>query len=130
MLDKAKLVAFAATTDLAGARAFYEGILGLAVVDDNPMAVVFDANGTVLRVTLVGELTTPPYTVLGWEVADIGAAIDNLAADGIEFLRFAGMDQDEQGAWTAPGGDLIAWFEDPDGNILSLAQPARSPAPG
>ena len=130
MLASADLVAFAATTDLARARSFYEGRLGLAVIDDSPIAVVFDANGTVLRVTLVGELVSAPYTVLGWEVADVGAVIDGLSAAGVEFARFDGMDQDERGVWTAPGGDRIAWFKDPDGNLLSLGQPARPASSG
>jgi hypothetical protein len=64
----------------------------------------------------------PGYTVLGWRVADIAATARGLAGRGVEFLRHDGMDQDENGAWTTPGGDKVAWFADPDGNVLSLTQ--------
>ena len=123
MLESADLVAFAATADLARARAFYEGVLGLTVVDDTPIACVLDANGTTLRVTLVGDVVAvAPYTVLGWEVTDIEATIDDLVARGVAFERFDGMAQRDSGVWEAPGGALVAWFKDPDGNVLSLTQ--------
>jgi len=116
------LIAFAATTDLERARAFYEGVLGLEVREQSPYACVFDAAGTMLRVTAVGAVTQPGYTVLGWRVPDIVEAIDALAARGVRFLRYDGMEQDEHGAWTTARGDRIAWFRDPDGNVLSLTQ--------
>ena len=122
MLDTADLVAFAATTDLDRARAFYEQVLGLAVTEQTDLACVFDANGTMLRVTAVPEVARPGYTVLGWRVADIAAAARDLSAKGVTFLRFDGMDQDADGVWTSPGGGRVAWFADPDGNTLSLTQ--------
>ena len=103
MLDDADLIAFAATTDLA---------------------CVFDANGTMLRVTAVAEVARPGYTVLGWRVSDIAAVVRDLTARGVAFLRYDGMEQDESGVWTTPAGDKIAWFADPDGNVLSLTQVA------
>ena len=122
MLDAADLIAFAATTDLDRARVFYEQVLGLTVTEQTDLACVFDANGTMLRVTAVPEVARAGYTVLGWRVADITAAARELSARGVRFLRFDGMDQDADGVWTSPGGARIAWFADPDGNTLSLTQ--------
>ena len=122
MLDAADLIAFAATTDLDRARVFYEQVLGLTVTEQTDLACVFDANGTMLRVTAVPEVARAGYTVLGWRVADITAAARELSARGVTFLRFDGMDQDADGVWTSPGGGRIAWFADPDGNTLSLTQ--------
>jgi catechol 2,3-dioxygenase-like lactoylglutathione lyase family enzyme len=124
MLAASKLVAFVPTTNPIQARAFYEGVLGLPVVADDPaVAVVFDANGTMLRVTTVPEHRPAPFTVLGWEVENIEAAIEQLTASGVVFLRYPGLnDFDPHAIWTAPGGARIAWFHDPDGNVLSLTQ--------
>jgi catechol 2,3-dioxygenase-like lactoylglutathione lyase family enzyme len=122
MLGSHDLVAFVGVTDLARARAFYEGVLGLTALEETPIAVVFDAHGTTLRVTLVDALEPPGYTVLGWMVDDITESARELAARGVSFNRYDGMNQDELGVWTAPGGDLVAWFRDPDGNTLSLTQ--------
>ena len=124
-LSDADLVAFVATTDTARARAFYEGVLGLPVLDDDGFACVVDAHGTTVRITAVPERAAAAYTVLGWRVGDLDTTIDDLVARGVTFLRFDGMEQDERGAWTAPGGERIAWFGDPDGNTLSLQSPAR-----
>jgi catechol 2,3-dioxygenase-like lactoylglutathione lyase family enzyme len=122
MLAGAQLVAFVATTNLRRARAFYEGMLGLPVVEETPFACVFDAHGTPLRVTAVEEVEPVLYTVLGWEVADIEAAMAALAARGVAFLRYPGMEQDARGVWRAPSGARVAWFTDPDGHVLSLTQ--------
>ena len=116
------LVAFVATTDLARAEAFYRDVLGLRHQGTNPFASVFDANGTMLRVTLVDERAQAGYTVLGWRVDDIAATIAELTGRGVEFHRYEGMGQDGLGVWTAPDGARIAWFSDPDGNTLSLSQ--------
>jgi catechol 2,3-dioxygenase-like lactoylglutathione lyase family enzyme len=122
MLQAGDVIAFAASADLPRARAFYEQVLGLRVTEQNDFACVFDANGTMLRVTAVAEVARPGYTVLGWRVADIAAAARDLAGRGVVFLRYDGMDQDDDGVWTTPGGDKVAWFADPDGNVLSLTQ--------
>jgi catechol 2,3-dioxygenase-like lactoylglutathione lyase family enzyme len=122
VLGSSELVAFAATADLRRAREFYEQILGLTVTQDTDFACVFDACGTMLRVTAVGQVARPGYTVLGWRVADIAATIAGLTARGVTFTRYDGMDQDQNGVWTTPGGDQVAWFSDPDGNNLSLTQ--------
>lgn len=122
MLESSHIVAFAATTDLQRARAFYEEVLGLPVTEQNDFACVLDANGTMLRLTAVPEVRQAGYTVLGWRVTDITAAVRGLAAKGVVLLRHDVMDQDGDGIWTTPGGDKVAWFSDPDGNILSLTQ--------
>jgi catechol 2,3-dioxygenase-like lactoylglutathione lyase family enzyme len=122
VLARADLIGFVPTTDLARARAFYEGTLGLAVTEEDPYALALDANGIMLRITTVPELRPPGYTVCGWRVDDIGAAVRELTERGVTFLRYDGMEQDDVGAWTAPTGAKVAWFNDPDGNVLSLTQ--------
>jgi catechol 2,3-dioxygenase-like lactoylglutathione lyase family enzyme len=122
MLGSSQLVGFVATTDLDRAGRFYEGVLGLAPIYESPIVRVFNANGTKLRVTLVDELVPAPFTVLGWTVNDIEASVRSLQAKVVAFERFPGMEQDELGVWTTPGGDRVAWFRDPDGNVLSLTQ--------
>lgn len=128
MLDDAKLIAFIATRDGVKARAFYEGILSLAVISDDPFALALDAHGTMLRVQKVAELTPPPFTALGWQVTDIRATVAALLAAGVTCQSYPGMTQDEHGIWRAPSGALVAWFKDPDGNTLSLTQLPESDA--
>ena len=122
MLESSDVVAFVAATDLPRAREFYGQKLGLPLVSHDDFACVFDANGTMLRVTAVSEVSRAGYTVLGWRVTDIEGAIRSLSAKGVPFKRYEGMDQDENGTWTTPGGEKVAWFADPDGNIVSLMQ--------
>jgi len=122
MLGSCDLIAFTAAGDLSRARAFYEQTLGLPLVSQDDFACVFDANGTMLRVTAVPHVSPAGYTVLGWRVRDIEEAARVLAAKGVVFQQYDGTEQDEHGIWTAPGGGRIAWFADPDGNTLSLTQ--------
>jgi catechol 2,3-dioxygenase-like lactoylglutathione lyase family enzyme len=126
VLESADLVAFVATRDLEAADAFYGTTLRLPLLDANGFARVYDVNGVQLRVTLVESLANAPYTVLGWRVVDIVQTIAELHAAGVRFKRYAGMDQDENGVWVAPGGARVAWFSDPDGNTLSLQQEPSS----
>jgi len=128
ILGGSDVIAFAPTTDRSKARAFYEGVLGLRLVaDEQPFALVFDANGIMLRVTAVHEFEPQQFTVLGWCVHDIEASVDKLVAAGLKFERFQGMnDADPRGIWNSPGGARIAWFKDPDGNVLSLTEFANS----
>ena len=122
MLNAADLIAFVSTARPEAAIAFYRDALGLALVADEPFALVFDVRGVMLRVTKVDAVQPAPYTVLGWHVADIRAAVEALGARGVAFERYPGMPQDELGIWTSPSGARIAWFGDPDGNVLSLTQ--------
>jgi catechol 2,3-dioxygenase-like lactoylglutathione lyase family enzyme len=117
------LVAFVPAVDLATSRHFYEHTLRLPLVADQaPLAYVFDANGTMLRVTAVPALVPADYTVLGWAVSNIASSVDELHGRGVDFLLFDGLPQDERAIWTAPGGDRIAWFSDPATNTLSLTE--------
>jgi catechol 2,3-dioxygenase-like lactoylglutathione lyase family enzyme len=122
MLESSSIIAFAPATDLARARVFYEDTLGLRFVEQSDFACVFDANGTMLRITAVSEVANPGYTVLGWRVADLEATVQALTLKGVMFNQYDGMDQDLNGIWTTPGGDKVAWFTDPDGNNVSLTQ--------
>lgn len=122
MLGSARLIAFAATTDAGRAKAFYRDVLGLKPVHEDRFAVVFDAHGTTLRVSLVEHVSVAAYTVLGWEVADVVATVGGLVAAGVRFERYPGLEQDENGIWRAPDGTGVAWFKDPDGNLLSVSQ--------
>ncbi len=125
-LGDADLMGFVATTDLARAEAFYRDVLGLTHVCTDEFAVVFDAHGSTLRVTLVSERSQAHYTVLGWKVDDIVAALVDLSERGVTFNRYEGLEQDDDGVWTAPDGARIAWFADPDGNTLSLTEFGRA----
>jgi catechol 2,3-dioxygenase-like lactoylglutathione lyase family enzyme len=121
-LAGADLIAFVSTSDAARARAFYGELLGLRLVEESPFALVFDAGGTMLRVTAVQHVEPASYTVLGWAVPEIASAVDALSARGVQFSRFDSVEQDERGVWSSPAGASVAWFADPDGNTLSLTQ--------
>jgi catechol 2,3-dioxygenase-like lactoylglutathione lyase family enzyme len=122
-LPSASIVAFSATADPERAKTFYRDQLGLKLVSDEPFALVFDANGIMLRIQKVKEVGDAKYTTLGWNVSDIEATVKELAAAGVKFEHYNLPGQDEKGIWTPPGGTAkVAWFKDPDGNILSLAQ--------
>jgi len=121
-MQAARPVAFVAITDRLRARDFYQGILGLELVADEPFALVFDLGGVPLRLALVDRLRPQPFTVLGWQVDDIEETLRRLAAAGILFEHYGGLDQDEQGGWRSPSGARIAWFKDPEGNVLSVTQ--------
>ncbi len=115
-------MAFIATRDPVRAKTFYRDILGQRLVSEDQFALVFDAAGTMLRVTTVQEVAVAKYTVLGWQVPDIVRIAKHLQRSGIRLERFAGMQQDEFAIWTSPGGARVAWFKDPDGNLLSITQ--------
>ena len=122
MLNKSEIIGFVATKNAGLAREFYEKTLGLTFVSDDNFALVFDANGTMLRIQKVDTVNPNHYTVLGWNVADIRSEVASLQKRGVAFARYDGMRQDDLGIWTSPGGAKIAWFQDPDGNILSLTE--------
>jgi catechol 2,3-dioxygenase-like lactoylglutathione lyase family enzyme len=122
MLSAHKIIAFVSTTNPDRARTFFRDKLGLPLASEDGFALVFDAHGTMLRVAIVRELTPAKFTVLGWEVPDIEAEMEALAKAGVKFNLYGLPGQNEQGVWTAPGGAKVAWFDDPDGNILSLSQ--------
>jgi catechol 2,3-dioxygenase-like lactoylglutathione lyase family enzyme len=123
MLGAHKVMAFAPTLDTGKARPFYEGVLGLRVLSQDNFALALDANGIMLRVANVPPSFKPqPFTILGWQVPNIAAAVGALKAKGVQFERYGLPTQDAEGIWSAPGGAKVAWFKDPDGNTLSLTQ--------
>jgi catechol 2,3-dioxygenase-like lactoylglutathione lyase family enzyme len=122
MAELNKIVAFVATRDVEKSKLFYQDKLGLKFVTDDGFALVFDINGTMFRIARVKEFDPLPFTVLGWEVEAIEKTVSALIKKGVTFERFPGLLQDQQGIWAAPGGAKVAWFKDPDGNMLSLSQ--------
>jgi catechol 2,3-dioxygenase-like lactoylglutathione lyase family enzyme len=126
MLHSSSLIAFVATAKPGRAKRFYEEALGLTLLENTPFALVFDANGVTLRLQKVQTLDPAPHTVLGWRVADVQEAVSSLTTKGVAFERYRGLEQDETGVWSSPSGAQVAWFKDPDGNVLSLTQ---EPAP-
>jgi catechol 2,3-dioxygenase-like lactoylglutathione lyase family enzyme len=122
VLGSQKLTAFVSTHNPARAKVFYRDTLGLHLLSEDSFALVFDANGTKLRVSIVAEVVLAKYTVLGWDVPDIVATAKSLRRAGVKLEIFGGFPQDDLGIWTAPDGTKVAWFKDPDGNILSIAQ--------
>lgn len=122
-LSRDTLVAFVTVRDPERAREFYRVTLGLRLTSEElPFALVFDVNGTMLRVAVSAQHAPLPGTVLGWQVNNIDERVRELARAGVVFERFAGMPQDELGIWATPTGAKVAWFKDPDGNLLSLTQ--------
>jgi catechol 2,3-dioxygenase-like lactoylglutathione lyase family enzyme len=122
ILGSQELVAFVATQDPGRAKKFYRGTLGLPLVSEDEFAIVFDATGTMLRVTRVQELAAAKHTVLGWHVRDIIQTAKDLQKAHVTLERYPGMQQDEFGIWNSPSGARVAWFKDPDGNTLSITQ--------
>lgn len=122
MLASAPVIAFVTVSSAAHALNFYRDTLGLELVEDTPYAVVFDCAGVMLRVAIASQVHPSPSTVLGWNVDDIAASVNELLAKGIKFQQYGFLEQDDLGVWTAPGGAKVAWFTDPDGNVLSLTQ--------
>jgi catechol 2,3-dioxygenase-like lactoylglutathione lyase family enzyme len=122
-LGKYNIIGFVTIVDVARAKEFYRDVLGLRLVSEEPpFALVFEANGIMLRLGMGKHLPSVPGTVLGWQVPDIVAAVSDLGQAGVRFERFGQMPQDELGIWTTPTGSKVAWFKDPDGNILSLSE--------
>lgn len=123
VLASATPVTFIMTADAARSRAFYAGTLGLPLGKQDEFATVFDLGHMILRVTEIPDFAAGPHPVLGWRVDDIAATVNALTAEGTVFTVYDGYGQDGLGIWTAPDGSAkVAWFPDPDGNVLSLTQ--------
>lgn len=123
MLGQYPIVAFVLTNDPARARTFYAETLGLEFGGEDDFALVFNANGNMLRVVKARSHVPAQHTVLGWSVPDVATATAQLSKVGVVFERYSFLEQDEAGIWTAPGGSAkVAWFKDPDGNVLSISQ--------
>jgi len=122
MLNDQELMAFVATDRASDALPFYRDVLGLRFIADEPYALVFQAGAVTLRIQKVESHDPLPYTTLGWKVLDIATTVAALRDHGVVCERFPGMAQDELGIWASPSGARVAWFKDPDGNVLSLTQ--------
>jgi catechol 2,3-dioxygenase-like lactoylglutathione lyase family enzyme len=122
MLKTGKMVGFILTKDYEAARAFYEGKLGFTFVMLNQFALVMRAGENLLRIVKVADLVPLESTVLGWEVADVSATVEWLKGQGAATERYPWVEDQENGIWVTPGGDKVAWFKDPDGNVLSVSQ--------
>ena len=122
MLTYKKLKAFVPTVKPNEAKSFYKDILGLKLLSEDNFALEFNANGTLLRVTIVQDFKPHPFTILGWNVDDIVAVIKQLNDKNIFCERYDFFEQDNLGIWTSPNGSKVAWFKDPDGNVLSLTE--------
>lgn len=122
-LAGSKPVTFVITRDRRVAEAFYGDTLGLTRLAGDDFAAVYDLAGVPLRLTEVPDHTPQPHPVLGWQVTDIVATVQALTGKGVSFNIYDGMGQDALGIWTAPDGSAkVAFFNDPDGNGLSLTQ--------
>lgn len=117
-----KLIGFAPITDADRAKDFYADVLGLTFVADDGFALIFRSGANMVRLAKMPQVIPAQFTILGWETSSIEDDVQSLTAKGVEFVRFGFMEQDALGIWTAPDGDKIAWFKDPDGNSLSLSQ--------
>ncbi len=122
MLDSGKLVGFLITTDYDRAREFYEKKLGFEFVSQDQFALVVRVGGHHIRITKAAQFTALQGTVLGWEVNDVVAVVKWLASRGVSTEKYPFVPDKELGIWNAPGGAKVAWFKDPDGNVLSVSQ--------
>jgi catechol 2,3-dioxygenase-like lactoylglutathione lyase family enzyme len=122
MLRTATLTAFVATTNPPRSKVFYQDVLGLPLLSEDRFALLFEANGIQLRIQKLEKLVPQTFTVLGWQVPDVRTTVSELSRRGVSFERYASMQQDDLGIWQAPSGAMVAWFKDPDGNLLSVTQ--------
>jgi catechol 2,3-dioxygenase-like lactoylglutathione lyase family enzyme len=122
MLNSMDIIGFVPTKDFARAQAFYRDVLGLSFVGADQFALVFRTGRNMIRIAKVEDFTAAPFTILGWETQDIDRLAGTLLERGVRFERYSYLKHDERGIWTAPSGDRVAWFKDPDGNTLSISQ--------
>ena len=122
MLTTGKLVGFILTKDYDVARSFYEGKLEFTFVIQNQFALVMRAGQNLVRIVKAPDFEPLRSTVLGWEVGDVEAVVSWLQSRGVAMEKYPWVQDQERGIWTTPGGDKVAWFKDPDGNVLSVSQ--------
>lgn len=115
-------VGFLAARNLPRAQQFYSDTLGLPLLGDDGDALLFDCQGTLLRVAKVSRFAPAAHTVFGWQVPDVNRIVGALASSGVRCEQYAGMTQERNGVWVAPSGARVAWFKDPEGNVLSLTE--------
>jgi catechol 2,3-dioxygenase-like lactoylglutathione lyase family enzyme len=125
MLENSKAFSGFAVDDVAKAREFYEGTLGLKVSEQMGLLILHLPGDRDTIVYPKPDFVPATYTILNFPVDDVEAAVDDLTGRGVRFERYDGFEQDEKGISRAPDGPAIAWFTDPAGNILSvLEEPA------
>jgi catechol 2,3-dioxygenase-like lactoylglutathione lyase family enzyme len=129
MLASGKMMGFLLTKDYDKARLFFEGTLGFQFVSLDQFALVMRAAGSTIRISKVPDFVPFKSTVLGWEVEDIGAVVAWLKQRGVTCDKYPFVQDRELGIWTAPTGDKVAWFKDPDGNVLSVSQHVKPSSP-
>lgn len=122
MLTSPKFTAFLPTINPEASKRYYTEVLGLNLISEDNYSLVFEQEDMLLRITVVQEFTPQPFTVFGFKIEDIIYQVKALTDKGILFERYGHFDQDEHGIWTAPSQAKIAWFKDPDGNLLSLTE--------
>ena len=122
MAAPGSLIGFVPITDGERSKVFYADVLGLEFVQDDGFALVFRSGENMVRMVKMPSVTPAQFTILGWEATAIEGDVKALAAKGVDFLRFSFFEQDDLGIWTAPNGNKVAWFTDPDGNVLSLSK--------
>lgn len=120
MISEPTITAFLPTVKLEESKVFYSNTLGLKFISEDPYALEFEGNGVRLRITVVEALRPQPFTVLGFRIENIEIQVKSLQQKGVEFERYDGLNQDGLGIWTSPSKAKIAWFKDPDGNLISL----------
>lgn len=122
MLSENRAIAFVPVGDVDRAMHFYSDVLGLPVAGGGEDYCALDAGGLTIRLTAIPDRPHTEHTIVGWSVTDIGSVCADLAARGVAFQRYQGVEQDQYGVWKSPVGDQVAWFCDPDGNTLSVTQ--------
>ncbi|MGB8673695.1 MAG: VOC family protein, partial [Candidatus Acidiferrales bacterium] len=122
MLASGKIIGFVPTRDFEAARAFYVGKLGFEFVSLDQFALALRIGENMVRIAKVPDFVPSRATILGWEVAEIEAVVKWLQARGVATEKYPWVEDKELGIWSAPGGDKVAWFKDPDGNVLSVSQ--------
>ena len=122
MLASATITALVGTMKPDAAKAFYQDVLGLRFVTDDTYAMIFEGKNARVRVSRVPAVMPAQYAVLAFTVDDIDKVVDGLITRGVVFARFGFFVQDARGIWTAPDGTKVAWFHDPDLNLLSIVQ--------
>jgi catechol 2,3-dioxygenase-like lactoylglutathione lyase family enzyme len=122
MLASSKLQTIIWTSRIEEAERFYSRILGLRFKGRSDGACVYDVGGGDLRVSPVPSTQPTTHTVMGFAVSDLSVVIGSLESRGIKFERFPGLPHNDNGVLTTPGGAKVAWFRDPDGNLLSIVE--------
>jgi len=122
MLGAGEMMGFVPTTDYDRARAFYEGKLGFEFVSLDQYALVMRVGGHMIRISKIPNFTPLQGTILGWEIKNVQAVASWLRDRGVVTEKYPFVQDKDLGIWTTPNGDKVAWFKDPDGNLLSISQ--------